>query len=177
MQYGQRMRWVLSVVGVLMATTLALGTVTWADPAGPGGREGMSHHRPGQWERGGWISRALRYEDQLGLSQDQVTKLRALRLESRKETLRRVADLRGAQLDLGALLHAETPDLAKIEAQVRRIESLRTDLRMSRIRTSLEARALLTLEQQKQLRALRSERPRGPHPESGGRHSRQGWQF
>ncbi len=151
MQYGQRMRWILSVVSVLMATTLALGTVTWADPPAPG----AGGHRPERGERGGWIGRALRHQEQLGLSPDQVTKLRALRLDSRKETLRRVAELRGAHLDLGALLHAETPDLAKIEAQVRRIESLRTDLQMSRIRTSLEARALLTPEQQKQLRALR----------------------
>lgn len=155
MQYGQRMRWILSVVSVLMATTLALGTVTWADPAASGARGGMYHHRPERGERGGWITRALRHQEQLGLSQDQVTKLEALRLESRKETLRRVAELRGAHLDLGALLHAETPDLAKIEAQVRRIESLRTDLQMSRIKTSLEGRALLTPEQQKQLRAVK----------------------
>lgn len=101
-----------------------------------------------------WITLALQQRDQLGLTADQVTRLESLRAEFQNEAIRRSADLQIAETELEQLLQAEPVDLAKVEATLRQLESLRADLRLSRIKTIEQGKAVLTPEQRKKLASL-----------------------
>jgi hypothetical protein len=100
------------------------------------------------------IAFMLRNREKLGLSAAQVKSLEQLRNDFQKESIRKDADLRVAEMDLNGLLGAEKVDMAKVEAKVREIERLRTDLRLARIRTIEKGKDLLTADQRKKLHEL-----------------------
>ena len=165
--------------------------------AGPGARphwKQRSEGHEGKHGRHGWPRRgqarslsglALRYQKDLALTPAQVDGLRQLDTDARRETIKRRADRRLAELDLRSLMAADPADpgkprdLARIEAKVREIEKMRADGRVARIRGMEQSRQVLTPEQQEKLRSLLSERMphRGPHgpgtrgaaPKDGGR--------
>jgi Spy/CpxP family protein refolding chaperone len=60
-------------------------------------------------------------------------------------------------MDLNGLLVADKIDMAKIEAKVREIERLRSDLRIARIRTIQKGKEVLTADQRKKLQELLAE--------------------
>jgi Spy/CpxP family protein refolding chaperone len=71
----------------------------------------------------------------------------------------RAADLQGAELqrlelEVQGLLGREPIDLAQVETRIRRIESLRTELRLGRIKTVEKGKATLTPEQWRKLQPL-----------------------
>ena len=99
----------------------------------------------------------LRNRDKLGLSDAQVRNLEQLRNDFQKESIRKDADLRVAEMDLNALLEAQNVDMAKVEAKVREIERLRADLRIARIRAIEKGKEQLTADQRKKLQELLAE--------------------
>lgn len=114
-------------------------------PMGPGGRRADPEDRP-------LISIMLQLRQQLGLSAEQVSKLTALRSEFEKEAIRGGAEIRVIEVDLDDLLEQEKLDLSKVEAAIRKEETLRGNLRMSRIKTIEAGKALLTGEQREKLK-------------------------
>jgi len=108
------------------------------------------------------IAFMLRNRDKLDLSAAQVKNLEQLRNDFQKESIRKDADLRVAEMDLNGLLGGEKVDMAKVEPKVREIERLRADLRISRIRTIEKGKELLTADQRKKLQDLLAE------PQSAG---------
>ncbi len=130
---------------------------------GPGmmGQRGMGPG--GGWRRGmrgdlafdehPLITIMLHHRSQLGLTDEQVEQLRALRSNFEKEAIRTGADLRILELELDDLLDAEQVDLAKVEAMVRKEEATRASLRLSRIRAIEQAKTALTAEQRQRLRS------------------------
>jgi hypothetical protein len=107
------------------------------------------------------IAFMLRNREKLGLSAAQVKSLEQLRNDFQKESIRKDADLRVAEMDLNGLLGAEKVDMAKVETKVREIERLRTDLRLARIRTIEKGKDLLTADQRKKLHELLAEQQPG----------------
>jgi Heavy-metal resistance len=103
------------------------------------------------------IAFMLRNREKLGLSAAQVKSLEQLRNDFQKESIRKDADLRVAEMDLNGLLGAEKIDMPKVEAKVREIERLRTDLRLARIRTIQKGKEVLTADQRKKLHELLTE--------------------
>jgi Spy/CpxP family protein refolding chaperone len=129
---------------------------------GPGGRQDAASERP-------LISIMLQLRQQLGLSDEQVGKLTGLRSAFEKEAIRAEAELRVADLELGELLDQTNVDLAKAEAAIRKEESIRTTLRVSRIKTIEAGKALLTGEQREKLKkALEASPGMGPGQPMGG---------
>ena len=63
------------------------------------------------------------------------------------------ADVRIAEMDLQQLMRAETPDKAKIDAQIDKLAQLRAGMQKSHTATLIEVRALLTPEQLKKFQA------------------------
>jgi hypothetical protein len=104
------------------------------------------------------ISTMLRNRERLGLSADQVKNLEQLRDNFQKESIRKEADLRVAEMDLNSLLEAQPVEMTKVEAKVREIERLRADLRLARIRTIEKGKDQLTADQRKKLQDLLSDR-------------------
>jgi len=109
------------------------------------------------------ISLALRHKDKLGLSEEQVKTLEAIRAAFQEEAEKRSASLRRAEAELQELLASEPVDLAKVEAKLKEIETLRTELRLSRIKALEQGKAVLTPEQRKKLKTLASQAA-GPMP-------------
>jgi Spy/CpxP family protein refolding chaperone len=94
---------------------------------------------------------ALAQRARLGLSPDQVSRLEALRTGFSREAIRREAEIRIVELDLATLLEADPLDLPRVEAKVRELGERQADLRIARLRTIEQGRAVLTPEQRAQL--------------------------
>jgi len=124
-----------------------------------GGMMEMMRGHHGMMEHGGLaeqplISLMLQNKGELQLTSEQVQKLEALRVSFQKGAIRRSADLQVTELELEELRKREPVDLAKVEAQVKRIETLRAEQRLSRIKVIEEGKALLTPEQRQKLDTL-----------------------
>ncbi len=117
------------------------------------------------------LSLALRHRAELGLSEEQAKTLEAFVARFSQEAESRVREIETAERELAELLRQDPSDLAPAESKVRAIEKLRADLRIARIRTIAEGRAVLSPEQRTKLERLlagdRRER-RGAAPERGG---------
>lgn len=111
------------------------------------GRPGSAAERP-------LITMMLHHRTDLGLNEEQVSRLEALRSEFARDSIRRDAEIRIAEMDLGALLEGEPLDLAKVEAKIREVSQLRADLRIARLRTLEQGKAVLTSEQRTRLQGL-----------------------
>lgn len=88
----------------------------------------------------------------LDLTDAQRERLAAIHERQARRGIQARADLQLARLDLRKLMRAEAPNTAAINAQIDRLARMRADLQKSHVATRLEARAVLTPEQRKQLR-------------------------
>ncbi len=141
--------WILAVV---LGATLLAGTA-WSQGFGRDGERG-----PGWRGRHGGGMRTLdnpALQEQLGLTEEQIEQLRALRSDAAKSGIRTRAELRIRRLELRELLQAEEPDRALIEKKVREISDARTAAQMQRIDHRLAFRSVLTPEQRAKMRNLR----------------------
>ncbi len=96
----------------------------------------------------------------LGLNEEQVERLRALRLEQRKSALKRHADMRALHLDLHALLAADTLDEQALHAKTEALAQAQATHVRARVEAQLALRKLLTPEQ---IERWREEGGRGWH--------------
>jgi Spy/CpxP family protein refolding chaperone len=121
-----------------------------------GGGMGMRHGRgmgrgPGMGPGGGMAGAFAK----LDLTDDQREKLAAVHEKQQRKNVQARADLEIARLDLQALMKAEKPNTSTINTQIDKIAKMQGEMRKSQVGALLEARALLTPEQQKQLREAR----------------------
>ena len=122
---------------------------------GPGGPGLSPTERP-------LITMMLHHRSDLGLTDEQVGRLEALRGDFAREAIRRDAEIRIAELDLAALLEGDPVDVAKAEAKIREVAQLRADLRVARLRTIEQGKAVLTAEQKARLQSLLGGGMHGP---------------
>jgi hypothetical protein len=100
------------------------------------------------------VSIMLEHREALGLSPEQTSRLETLRAEFAREAIRREAEIRIAEMDLAALLDQDPLDLPRVEAKIREVAQLRADLRIARLRTIEQGKAVLTAEQRARLQSL-----------------------
>ena len=112
-----------------------------------GGRHSRSHEGP-------LISMVLKHGQELGLSPEQEKKLRDLRTDFAKESIRRTAEIRVGEIELESLLEQGQWDLAKIEPQVKQIAGLQADIRLARLKTLEAGRMVLTPEQLEKVKQI-----------------------
>ena len=174
---------VLGLVAALLGSAAAqmMGPM---GPSGPGVQPGPPG--PGPWWGGaegpwGWtgperpiIGIALLHARELGLTPEQEGKLRALRTEFEKESIRRTTDIRAAEVDLAALLEQERWDLGQVEAKVKQIGQLQADLRMARIRALDAGRGVLAPDQLRRVEQWLFSPSGPPGPRSPSRPRRPG---
>ncbi|MEX2222057.1 MAG: Spy/CpxP family protein refolding chaperone [Candidatus Rokuibacteriota bacterium] len=144
-----------------------------------GGKHGHhGWHRRAKAHRFSLSGLALRHQKDLALTPAQVTTLRRLGTDARRDGIKRQADRRLAELDLRTMMAPDAADpnkprdLAKIETKVREIEKLRADDRVAQIQSLEQSRQTLTPEQRDKLRSLLSQRgkhhgKRGTAPAEG----------
>jgi Spy/CpxP family protein refolding chaperone len=89
----------------------------------------------------------------LDLTADQQKKVAVIHEKQARLMVQAQADIRIAEMDMQQLMRAETPDKAKIDAQIDKLAQMRAVMQKSRTATLLEVRALLTPEQLKKCQA------------------------
>lgn len=88
--------------------------------------------------------------EELGLSSEQVSKLKAIHVECRKDNIRNAAETKIARLELSELLSGDTWTLEEAEPLVRMVHKLEGDIRVRHLQAVSDARKVLTAEQLKQ---------------------------
>jgi Spy/CpxP family protein refolding chaperone len=131
------------------------------------GMDGMGLDEEGGPGPGDGTGRDPEMQKKLNLSDDQRTKLADIRDRQTRAAIPIRSDLEIAGLDLRKLMRAEKPDQKAIDAQIDKMAGLRARLQKSRVASMLEARAVLTPEQQKTLRESRPGMGRGMHGRRG----------
>jgi len=128
----------------------------WPGMMGQGTMPGPGFGREGAWSshEGPLITIMLEHKQELGLTLEQEQKLRDLRTEFAKESVRRSADIRVAEIELDSLLEQDRWDLAKVEPKVKQIATLQGDLRLARIKTLGAGLEVLTPEQLEKLKQV-----------------------
>ncbi|MDH3503117.1 MAG: Spy/CpxP family protein refolding chaperone [Nitrospirota bacterium] len=159
---------VMMVAGFVALVTGGTGLLAGADPGsdhdphgkqphagmgyGEGDHEGIGHH--------GGLS-PLAMKEQLGLSDEQVTRLRPLEMDYRKTMIQNGADLRVAMVDMGTLMDAKQPDMAAITSKVDEISLLQKNMMMYRVEVLLKVKEVLSPAQYEQFRSRLREQMEG----------------
>lgn len=120
---------------------------------------------------------------ELGLTDEQMKRLRDMGTQAQRSGIRTRADLEIKQLDLQELLGAANPDRAAIDRTIREIAELRAAEMKAGIDMRLGLQSVLTPEQREKMRGLRERRfrergvgpgaPRPPESPTPGRPRRQ----
>ena len=151
MKQGTRAIVTLSVASVF-ALTVGISTVWANEPGyghGGGGHSSMGGYSGGM-KHGGTgqlIRHLLKHEQQLGLTAEQVTKLKDMQLNLDKTRIKTEADIQVAEREVRALTDEEKSDLGAVEAKLKESHSLQVGLRMVSIKAKRDVLALLTPEQ------------------------------
>ncbi len=90
----------------------------------------------------------------LSLDEQQKTLIGEIKSRMMKETIRRTADMRIVQIELKDLLSQDPVDMKAVEAKVKQLEMMRTEMHLSHIKAIEDIRTKLTPEQRKKLREM-----------------------
>ena len=127
--------------------------------------EEMIGHHPHSADH---LRHLLTHQKEIGLTEEQVKKLKAIELDFDRARIRSDAEIHVAERELLALVEGEEQaDLSKVEAKVKQSEMLEVGLRMSAFKARHEALAVLTPEQRAKGKAAHEKpepRPEKPEP-------------
>ncbi len=152
---------------MLIAALLGLGLQpAWADGGYGHGKEsggkhgcceghGYSHGMGGHHASTGHLLRGLlQSQKEMGLTDEQVAKLKALQLDLDKTRIKAEADIMVAERELQALTEDDKTELSVIEDKMKQAELQEVALRIAAIKARRDAMALLTPEQSQRVKAV-----------------------
>lgn len=90
----------------------------------------------------------------LDLDEQQKTLVGEIKSRMMKEMIRRSADMRIAQIELKDLLRQDPVDMKAVEAKVKQLEMMKTEMHLSHIKAMEDIKTKLTPEQRKKLREM-----------------------
>jgi Spy/CpxP family protein refolding chaperone len=142
--------WLLAII--LGMAWSAVPSTSWADSGGHG------HSKHPDPVRFAW--HLLKAKDSLSLTDEQEARLRSIATTSKKDTVKKTADIDLAEIDMHQLLHGQGKQASgdEIDGAVRKLYALKADRRIASIKAFQDIRAVLTPEQQKTMRDLHSTR-------------------
>ena len=149
---------------VLLTVCLA---VVFATPAFsqmnmPMGEHREAHHghmescnmdRPGE-EMGDMMHKCLEHADKLGLSEEQINKIKPIHREMQKKQARYTADLKIAQIDMMEIMEVKDFDLEKATTAVKKIADIKTAHHVEMLVLMKQVHSILTDEQFKQMKKM-----------------------
>ena len=172
----QTREWRLLLSVLILAAALPLSA--WANPdermsrGGHDGGMGSGGHSERDSSMHDFVAHSLggllRHAKDLGLADEQITKLKTLIGDYDKAKIRGEADLKLAELDVQTLIHDEKSDLAAIETAMKKSDAAHTALRLEGIKTIRAASAILTPEQREKWRSRMTMRHGEDKGEQGG---------
>jgi len=96
----------------------------------------------------------LRHQQDFGLTDDQVTKLKVLALDQDRAQIRAHADVQVAEREFRALVADEKTELSVIEAKIKERESFKAKLNFMEIKAKRDLYAVLTPAQREKEKAI-----------------------
>ena len=148
------------LTGIAMMVLAFGGQPLWADEphGGPMGQgKGYGEHGEGMKGRHGgpghFLRHLLMHQKEIGLSEEQVGKIKAIQLELDKTRIRTEADIQIAERELHEMIRDDKADLAAIEAKLKQGAGLEVSLRLAAVKARRDALALLTPEQREKEKA------------------------
>jgi Spy/CpxP family protein refolding chaperone len=100
----------------------------------------------------------LQHQKEIGLTEEQVKKLKAIELDFDRAGIKTDAEIHIAERELLALVEDEKTDLSAIEAKVKQSEMLEVGLRMLGFKARHDALGVLTPEQREKGKAAHEKR-------------------
>jgi len=94
--------------------------------------------------------------DKMGLTDDQMMKMKPLHREMQKKQIRFKADLKLAEIELMEIMEVKDFDLDKATSAVKKIEDLKTAQHLEMLKAMKDMRAILTDEQFKKMHKMMS---------------------
>ena len=146
-------------MGIVAMLMLFGGQPLWADePHGGPKEQGKGYGEQGGMKgrhggAGHFLRHLLIHQKEIGLSEEQISKITALQLELDKTRIRTEAEIQVAEREMHELIRDEKADLAAIEAKLRQGAELEVGLRLAAVKTRRAAMALLTPEQREKEKA------------------------
>jgi len=142
-------------VASVFALTLGMSSALANEPGygkeghASGGHSSMGGHGTGMMHNSTsyLIRHLLKQEKEIGLTAEQVTKLKDMQLNLDKTRIKTEADIQVAERELKALTEDEKSDLGAIEAKLKQSGDLQVGLRIVSIKARRDVYALLTPEQ------------------------------
>ena len=136
--------------GVMLASALAF-TPAFAD-TGYGGHGGSGSGMHGSYTSH-YVQHFIRHQKEIGLNDEQVSKLKTLSLEWDKTRIKGLADIEIAEREADAMMHDEKADLAAVESKLKDAAMKEVNLRMTALKMRRDARSVLTPEQREKDKA------------------------
>ena len=90
-------------------------------------------------------------KDELGLSEDQVEKLKSMKMEQQKRAINDKAAVKILELELKELLSEETVDIKAVDGKIDKIAQLNAKMHKDQIHTMVDSKKVLTAEQKEKL--------------------------
>lgn len=152
--------------GALLASAVCVPHEVLAEPGRGTMREGRAQQGGAMRDFAGHaLHGLLRHQKDLGLSEEQNAKIKAIAADYAKARIRGEADFKLAEVDVRTLVRDEKADLSTIESALKKSEGTHTALRLEGVKALRTATSVLTLEQREKWRASMKERHMGRHRE------------
>lgn len=139
-------------------------TVVFAVPAFSQMRDmPMKEHREGYGQMmdmgnmdkmGDMMGMCIEHADKMGLTDDQIMKMKPLHREMQKKQARFKADLKIAEIELMEIMEVKDFDLEKAGSAVKKIEEIKTAHHLEMLKAMKEMRTILTDEQFKKMKKM-----------------------
>jgi Spy/CpxP family protein refolding chaperone len=115
-----------------------------------------------------YLKHLLKHAKEIGLTQEQLGKLKALQLDFKRTEARLEADTKIAQLELHALMEDEQADLKAIQGKVDQLKKAEGACLVEAIKSKRNAMAMLTPDQREKERAQHEQMKGGGGQHGGG---------
>ncbi len=170
-------KWTLIALTPILAAGLAAGGA-FADGGESHGKGIRRHGMRANFSRPGHRHgmRRMRHlgmmKEALGLTDDQVVKIKDIHTEARKTGIKVRAGIRVARIEMRQLMRAEKVDRASLDRKIKEISALRKKMMRHRVDTRLKVHAVFTPGQRKKARAMTPPGHHGASSHQGGRSRR-----
>ena len=116
---------------------------------------------------GDMMGMCIEHSDKMGLTDDQIMKMKPMHRELQKKQARFKADLKIAEIELMEIMEVKNFNMEKASSAVKKIAQIRTANHLEMLKAMKEMRAILTNEQFKNMKNMMSMKPCEKNPAMG----------
>jgi len=142
------------VVGLLLMVVFAVPAFSQMDMPMKGHGEGHGPMMKMDMDMMGCDMMCMEQANKMGLTDDQMMKMKPMHSEMQKKQIRSKADLRVAEIELKEIIEVKDFDLDKAKSAVKKIEDIKTARHLEMLKAMKDMRAILTDEQFKNMHKM-----------------------